>query len=363
MAEEFTVTVNAHQRVDLQLQIGAVTESVEVVGAASAIETDSSSRGHVIANVAIVNLPLNGRSYADLALLAPGVRKSVLEDGSVTSRDASFNVNGQRSALNNFMVDGVDNNAYGTSNQGFSNQVVQLTPDAVSEFRVETSNYSAEYGRAAGAVINAATKSGTNAIHGSAWEYLRNTNLNAVGFFKPVNNVKPVYIQNQFGATFGGPIKKDKLFYFLDYEGLRRIQRVLTFATVPTADQKAGRFSTPIRNPLTGAIYSDGNLPANQVTAFRQGRAGRAPAAESGRRQQQLSVAAPLHHQRQQGQCPRRLLLHRSPHRLLPLQPSPGRDLRARQHSRTGGRQQQRQRAHSQQADQPRRHLDRHSDA
>ena len=91
------------------------------------------------------------------------MRKSVLEDGTVTSRDASFNVNGQRSALNNFMVDGVDNNAYGTSNQGFSNQVVQLTPDAVSEFRVETSNYSAEYGRAAGAVINAATKSGTNA--------------------------------------------------------------------------------------------------------------------------------------------------------------------------------------------------------
>src|SRR6516162_1788169 len=172
VAEEFTVTVNAHQRVDLQLQIGAVTESVEVAGAAAAVETDSSSRGHVIANAAIVNLPLNGRSYADLALLAPGVRKSVLEDGSVSSRDASFNVNGQRSALNNFLVDGV-----------------------------ETSNYSAEYGRAAGAVINAVTRGGTNAIHGSAWEYLRNTDLNAVGFFKPVNNVKPVYIQNQFGGT------------------------------------------------------------------------------------------------------------------------------------------------------------------
>jgi hypothetical protein len=268
IAEEFTVTVNAHQRVDLQLQIGAVTESVEVVGAAAAVETDSSSRGHVIANAAIVNLPLNGRSYADLALLAPGVRKSVLEDGSVSSRDASFNVNGQRSALNNFLVDGVDNNAYGTSNQGFSSQVVQLTPDAVSEFRVETSNYSAEYGRAAGAVINAATKSGTNALHGSMWEYLRNTDLNAVGFFKPANNVKPVYIQNQFGASIGGPVKKDKLFYFLDYEGLRRIQRVLTFATVPTADQKAGNFHTPIRNPLTGTIYSDGVLPASQITPF-----------------------------------------------------------------------------------------------
>jgi Carboxypeptidase regulatory-like domain/TonB-dependent Receptor Plug Domain len=268
VAEEFTVTVNAHQRVDLQLEVGAVTESVEVVGAAAAIETDSSSRGHVIANQQIVNLPLNGRSYADLALLAPGVRKSVLEDGSASSRDASFNVNGQRSALNNFLVDGVDNNAYGTSNQGFSNQVVQLTPDSVSEFRVETSNYSAEYGRAAGAVINAATKSGTNSYHGSAWEYLRNTSLNAVGFFKPTNNVKPVYQQNQFGASFGGPVKKDKLFYFVDFEGLRRIQRSLTFATVPTAEQRAGHFNTPIRNPLTGDLYTDGNLPASQITPF-----------------------------------------------------------------------------------------------
>jgi Carboxypeptidase regulatory-like domain/TonB dependent receptor-like, beta-barrel/TonB-dependent Receptor Plug Domain len=268
VAEEFAVTVGAHQRVDLQLVVGSVSESVEVVGAASAIETDSSSRGHVIANQSIVNLPLNGRSYADLALLAPGVRKSMLEDGSASSRDASFNVNGQRSALNNFMVDGVDNNAYGTSNQGFSNQVVQLTPDSVAEFRVETSNFSAEYGRAAGAVINAATKTGTNSLHGSVWEYLRNTNLNAVGFFKPLNNIKPVYQQNQFGATLGGAIKKDKLFYFVDFEGLRRIQRTLTFATLPTADQRAGRFGVPIRNPLTNTLYSDGNLPANQITGF-----------------------------------------------------------------------------------------------
>src|SRR5206468_2490163 len=116
--------------------------------------------------------------------------------------------------------------------------------------------------------INAATKSGTNAIHGSVWEYLRNTDLNAVGFFKPLQGIKPVYQQNQFGATLGGPVKKDKLFYFVDYEGLRRNQRTLTFATVPTADQKAGRFGTPVRNPLTGELFADGNLPANQVTGF-----------------------------------------------------------------------------------------------
>ena len=143
VAEEFSVSVNARQRVDLTLQIGDVSDKVVVEAAASSIETDSSSRGQVINQEAIVNLPLNGRSYADLTLLVPGARKSLLEDGSATARDASYNVNGQRSALNNFMIDGVDNNSYGTSNQGFSNQVVQITPDAVAEFKVETSNFSA----------------------------------------------------------------------------------------------------------------------------------------------------------------------------------------------------------------------------
>ena len=268
VAAEFTVSVNAHQRVDLNLQVGDVSERVVVEAAASAIETDSSSRGQVINQDAIVNLPLNGRSYADLTLLVPGARKSLLEDGSATGRDASYNVNGQRSALNNFMIDGVDNNSYGTSNQGFSNQVVQITPDAVAEFKVETSNFSAEYGRAAGAVINASTKSGSNAIHGAAWEYLRNTQLNAVGFFKPAGNVKPVFQQNQFGAAVGGPIKRDKFFYFFDYEGLRRTTRSLTFATLPTDAQKAGNFGTAVRNAVTGATYGDGSLPAAAVTPF-----------------------------------------------------------------------------------------------
>jgi hypothetical protein len=268
VAERFTVTVNARQRVDLRLEVGTVSEQVEVSGAAAAVETDTSSRGQVVAGPAIVNLPLNGRSYADLALLVPGVRKSTLEDGTASSRDASYNVNGMRSALNNFMVDGVDNNAYGTSNQGFSNQVIQLTPDSVAEFRVETNNYSAEYGRAAGAVINAATRSGTNRIHGAAWEYMRNTSLNAVGFFQPTGGVKPTLVQNQFGASFGGPLKHDRLFYFLDYEGLRKVSTTLTYATVPTADQRAGKFGTSITNPITGVVYPDGNVPASAMTSF-----------------------------------------------------------------------------------------------
>ncbi len=129
------------------------------------------------------NLPLNGRAYADLAALAPGVRRNILENQSVTSRDASFNVNGQRSEFNNFLLDGVDNNAYGTSNQGFSNQAIPPSPDAINEFRVETNNYSAEYGRASGAVINVSINSGTNQFHGRVWEYNRNTESQCMGRF------------------------------------------------------------------------------------------------------------------------------------------------------------------------------------
>ena len=157
--DEFEVTTASRQRVDVSLKVGQVSESVLVTGAAVLLETDNSTRGQVINPRQIVELPLNGRAYADLALLVPGVRKSLLQNQSETSRDASFNVNGMRSSQNNFMLDGVDNNAYGTSNQGFSNQVVQASPDALQEFKVETNNFSAEYGRAAGAIVNASIKS------------------------------------------------------------------------------------------------------------------------------------------------------------------------------------------------------------
>ena len=181
----FTVAVNARQRVDLTLPVGDVKEVITVNEAASLLETDSSSKGQVVGNQEIVNLPLNGRNYADLALLVPGVRKSDLAYG-IPPRDGSFNVNGMRSSQNNFIVDGVDNNSYGTSNQGFSNQVVQVSPDAVQEFKVETSSYSAEFGRAGGAILNVSIRSGTNTIHGAAYEFLRNTELNATGYFKPL---------------------------------------------------------------------------------------------------------------------------------------------------------------------------------
>ena len=123
------------------------------------------------------------------------------QNGVGTSgREGSFNVNGLRNTANNFQLDGVDNNAYGTSNQGFSNQVIQVSPDAVAEFKVQTNNYSAEYGRSGGAVINASYRSGTNEFHGSVWEFNRNTALNATGFFKPTGGAKPTLIRNQFGV-------------------------------------------------------------------------------------------------------------------------------------------------------------------
>src|SRR5581483_6928258 len=228
------------------------------------LQPESSARGQVIDHEQVVNLPLNGRSNASLALLVPGVRLAY----GLSKREASFDVNGLRSQFNDFILDGLDNNAYGTSNQGLSNQVIQVAPDAVQEFSVITDNYSAEYGHVGGAVINASVRSGTNQLHGTVWEFLRNTDLNAVGYFKPTGGQKPVYIQNQFGAAAGGPIKKDKMFFFVDYEGWRRLQRALTFASVPTLAQRSGNFGIPVKNPYTGQIYSSGVVPQTDLTTF-----------------------------------------------------------------------------------------------
>lgn len=279
--EAVEATVNARQRIDIELRTGAVTETVVVTDTAALLETDSSERGQVITREQIVNLPLNGRAYADLALLAPGVRRSLLNNNSSGGRDASFNVNGLRSSLNNFILDGVDNNSYGTSNQGFSNQVVQPSPDAVAEFKVQTNNYSAEFGRAGGAVINTSIRSGTNRFSGTVYDFVRNTALNATGFFKPRSGEKPTLIQNQFGGTFGGPVRlpklydgRDRTFFFIDYEGFRRITKELNFSLVPTLEQRNGVFrdaqgrAIPIRNPYTNAVYTDGIIPSNQITNF-----------------------------------------------------------------------------------------------
>src|ERR1700722_578442 len=274
----FTLTTDSRQRVDVSLKLGSVNETVTVSSAPTVLETETSSRGQVIGTQEIENLPLNGRSYADLALLAPGVRKSFLENQSTTSREASFNVNGQRSAFNNFLLNGLDNNSYGTSNQGFGNENIPPSPDAVSEFRLETDNYSAEYGRASGAVINASIRRGTNQFHGRAWDYIRNTALNAVGPFAPTGGIKPTFIRNQFGGTFGGPIWKDHTFFFMDYEGVRQIFKSFAAATLPTAEQRTGTFllhrvdgttaPIPLTNPITGKVYTNGVIPVSDQSVL-----------------------------------------------------------------------------------------------
>jgi hypothetical protein len=168
--QDVRVDVNARQRVDLTLQLGTVSQSVNVSDAASILQTDSSEHSQVVETQEIRELPLNGRNYADLALLATNTIKSpiaVAFSPSGTPREGAFNVNGMRSTYNNFLLDGIDNNAYGTSNQGYSAQVVQPSPDAMAEFQLISTNYSAEYGRVGGGVVNAAMRTGTNEFHGT----------------------------------------------------------------------------------------------------------------------------------------------------------------------------------------------------
>jgi len=258
--DQLRVGVGARQRVDLVLSPGGLTEAVEVTADASPLEKDSSQRGQIITHEQAVALPLNGRDYSALALLTTGVRQSAIGTGSSsTLREGSFNVNGLRSTFNNFLLDGVDNNAYGTSNQGFSNQVMQPSPDAVAEFKVVTNNMSAEYGRAGGATINVASQSGGNQFKGTLWEFFRDTKLNATGFFKPLGGEKPPMRRNQFGGVVGGPIIKNKAFFIVDYEGFRQDRKQVAFGTIPTAAQRSGVLSVAVRNPITGVTYPAGS--------------------------------------------------------------------------------------------------------
>jgi hypothetical protein len=286
----FELTVGAHQRVDVKLNVASVATTVQATAEAAQLETDSSEHSQVVAAKEIAELPLNGREYSQLVALSSGVvpSPSNLSTESYGSREGAFIVNGLRSVYTNYLLDGVDNNFYGTSNQGFSNQVVQLSPDAVAEFSVVTNNTSAEFGRSGGATINVVTQYGTNRFHGRAWEYLRNTDLNAGGFFKPDVGGKPALHRNQFGVTIGGPIKKDKLFFFADYEGYRQTSSFTDQATLPTLAER-GLSSTgaslgyymiddpeasnplgylPVDNPCN---YNVGRNPCNSTNYFGAG--------------------------------------------------------------------------------------------
>jgi hypothetical protein len=269
LVDNVQVQVGSRTRVDLTMSVGGLSERVEVTASAPLLETDRSERSQVITAAQIRELPLNGREYSALALLTTGVRQSALNKSTnSTPREGAFNVNGLRSVFNNFLIDGVDNNAYGTSNQGFSNQVMQPAPDAVAEFKVVTNNQSAEYGRAAGATVNVAYRSGTNQFHGSGWEFFRDTSLNASNYFKPVTGEKPPLRRNQFGGVIGGPIMRNRVFFFADYEGFRQDRKLTAFQTLPTAAQKAGVLSVDVRDPRSGAVYAAGTpIP---MTTFAQ---------------------------------------------------------------------------------------------
>jgi len=273
-APDIDVAVEARQRVDLSLQVGAVSQSVNVTDVASILDTDTSEHSQVIGTRQVVDLPLNGRQYSQLALLATNVHQSpvgVSFGPNGTPREGAFNVNGMRSTYNNFLLDGLDNNSYGTSNQNYSNQVVQPSPDAITEFRVITSNFSAEYGRVGGAVVNAALRSGTNDFHGTLYEFLRNTDLNALGyvFGAPSIVVKPPLHRNQFGVTIGGPIVKNKLFFFGDYEGFRQTSGYFNTYSLPDAAERTGILPYGVTNPFTGAYYAAGTqIPVSQINPF-----------------------------------------------------------------------------------------------
>jgi Carboxypeptidase regulatory-like domain/TonB-dependent Receptor Plug Domain len=258
LVDNVNVQVAARLRVDLQMPVGQVTEKVEVTASSPLLETDSSQRGQVVTGDQTRALPLLSREYSSLAMLTTGVKLggSSLTTGN-TPREGAFNVNGLRSVFNNFLIDGVDNNAYGTSNQGFSNQVMQPAPDAIGEFKVVTNNMSAEYGRAAGATINVNYRSGTNVVHGAGWEFLRDDSLNATGFFKPANG-KPAIDRSQFGGVVGGPIVKNKAFFFGDYEGQRQTRKVTAISSIATPAQRQGIFTVDVRDPRTGTVYPAG---------------------------------------------------------------------------------------------------------
>ena len=240
--------VNQVAQIDFKMTLGAVSETVEVQSTAPLLESSTSSVGQVIESKAVSDLPLNGRNFAQLAILGPGVTGvGFAASGTIGSGTRPDDMrpgtelfsNGNREQSNNFMLDGVDNNFR-------RNGLITLRPsvEAVKEFKIQTNMFQAEQGRNPGATINVITKNGTNQFHGSAYEFLRNAELDAKNFFAKPGSAKPPYQQNQFGASLGGPIKHDKLFFFADYEGYRRRQgTVASVNTVPTAAMREGDFT------------------------------------------------------------------------------------------------------------------------
>ena len=265
-------------RVDLALVIGAITENVNVTGTPPIVQTDTSTLGQVVNNRLVQDLPLNERNFLSFALLVPGGELPA-EGSQNSTQGGSLDVNGARDQSNNFLLDGVDNT------DPYINQYVALPSiDAIQEFKVQSGDYSAEFGRAGGAEINVVLKSGTNAFHGGLFEFVRNRQMDAKNYFDlpdcpsavpgqcgPI----PRFDRNQFGGTLGGPIRKDKLFFFVSDEQLVLRQATTREATVPSVDQWADACAlgeeiagNPTPNPATCNIGQSVYLnPAGQAVA------------------------------------------------------------------------------------------------
>ncbi len=282
VSPDVIVNVNEDTRFDPSLTVGAVSEEVTVTGQTTQVDTTTPTLKNVIDERRIVDLPLNGRNAASLVLLVPGAQldpNSSLTSGTTYPGSTPISSNGSRGNTINYVLDG------GSNNDHYNNLPNPLpNPDALQEFSVQTNNFSAEYGRNTGAVVNAVTKSGTNEFHGSLFEYLRNNALNANNFFTPGRD--DGLKRNQFGATIGGPLHlprfgeggpthvsgRDRTFFFFSYQGTRTRQRPSDqTALVPTAAQRNGDFSallrrsTPLqlRNPFTGQPFANNQIPVS----------------------------------------------------------------------------------------------------
>ena len=248
LSKGVNLELNAILTIDIILQVGGATETVEVTGATPLVDTTSTQLGAVVGERAVSELPLAQRDTYQLLQLQPGVQSQLGVDNLYGSdRAGVVSVNGGRGRDNNFTVNG------GDGNDQFANlPAIEPSPDSIAEFRVLTNTFDAEYGRNSGAVVNVVTKSGTNEFHGNFYEFFRNKDLNAKGFF---DFEKLDYLQNQFGATFGGPIHKDKTFFFVTFEG-DRIRKGTSSDTVavPTADERTGNFGA---TPFQGGVTTD----------------------------------------------------------------------------------------------------------
>ena len=262
LSRSLSLQVNQELRLNASLDVGLIQDSPDDIYApAEVLKKDSASLGTVIENPQVVGLPLDGRNFYELSLLVPGAVPPAPGSAGSVRGDFSFSVNGAREDSNNFLLDGVYN-----VDPKLNTFAVRPPVDAIREFEIATSTYDAAFGRNPGAQVNVVLKSGSNHLHGSLYEFHRNAALDARNFFAPGNEPAPKYIRNQFGFSFGGPIRKDHTFYFADYEGTRSREGITRVTNVPTLQERSGDFSQSLlgipRDPSTGQPFQGGVIPS-----------------------------------------------------------------------------------------------------